>query len=79
MLHQGTLCSTANCLHRCPLQRPGEVETGPLTRVMEPGWLILKRLDLHSKRAENIQEKERETLNASGFDYAHRAQVVDTL
>ena len=46
---------------------------------MEPGWLILNRLDLHSKCAANVQEKEREILHTSWFDYAHGAQVVDTL
>jgi len=66
MLHPRTLCPTAKtrCLHRHPLQEPGdkgseEAETGPLGRFTDSGWLVLKRLDLHSKRAANVQEREK--------------------
>lgn len=82
-LHQRTSCPTAetHCLQRHPLEGPGdkglgEVETGPLTRFMEPGWLTPK---ICTPNMQQTFRRKKEIVSISGFDNANGALVVDTL
>lgn len=75
----------SHCKDTLPTQTPlegpgdkdvGEVETGPLNTSTEPGRLTLK---ICTSIMQQICRRKREIVSISGFDYANRTLVVDTL